>query len=132
MKQNSYHVFLSRRIFLAVKLSFFSCQYQMIKITFSYVICLRTFTFPSLFLLQTHNFFTMSSSSSNEIIILSTNASSAISTRVDKNREIDVKLVGLYCGSNGRSCCSHKICSQHVVPGDLLHLVLTVVEVDNK
>jgi hypothetical protein len=74
----------------------------------------------------------MSSSSSNDNMMLSTNGSSAIYTRVDTSREIDVELVGLYCGSNGRSCWSHKIYGQHVVPGDLLHLVLMVVEVGNK
>jgi hypothetical protein len=43
---------------------------------------------------------------------------------------IDSKDGSLYCGRNGRSCCSHNICSDHVEQGDTLHLVQTVVEVE--
>jgi hypothetical protein len=74
----------------------------------------------------------MSNSSSNDNTLLSQDASPTSCIRVDTSREIDVELVGLHCGSNGRSCCSHKIYGQHVIPGDMLRLVLTVVEVDDE
>jgi hypothetical protein len=45
-------------------------------------------------------------------------------------KHIDIEIVGIYCGSFERSCCSHKTYGWHVVPGDLLHFVQTVVEVN--
>lgn len=77
----------------------------------------------------------MPSSSSNDITMLLDDghpATLSTLTRDDNHREIDIEIVGLYCGSNGRSCCSHKICGQYVVPGDLLRLVQTVVDVDGE
>jgi hypothetical protein len=44
--------------------------------------------------------------------------------------DIDIKIVGLYCGSFGRSFYSHNICGEHVVPGDHLRLAQTAVEVN--
>jgi hypothetical protein len=40
----------------------------------------------------------------------------------------DMEIVGLLKGNNHRNCCQHDVCGQHVVKGDLLRLVLRVVE----
>jgi hypothetical protein len=44
-------------------------------------------------------------------------------------RDIDFEIVGLFSSSNGRFCCSHKVCGQHVCVGDVLRLVKTVVDI---
>jgi hypothetical protein len=41
----------------------------------------------------------------------------------------DFEIVGLFSSSNGRFCCSHKVCGQHVYVGDDLRLNRTVVDV---
>ncbi len=43
--------------------------------------------------------------------------------------EIDFEIVGLFSNSNGRFCCSHRVCGKHVGHGDVLRLVKTVVNV---
>jgi hypothetical protein len=40
----------------------------------------------------------------------------------------DMEIVGLLKGNNHRNCCLHDVCGQHVAKGDLLRLVLRVVE----
>jgi hypothetical protein len=52
-------------------------------------------------------------------------------TTINRSIEIDIEVVVLYCGSNGRLYCSHNICGEHVVYGELLRRVQTVVEVES-
>jgi hypothetical protein len=84
-----------------------------------------------IFSFKTQTFFAMSLSS-NDSTINPVDSPPEENATINHGQEIDVEIVGLYCGSNGRSCCSHKICGEHVVPGDLLRLVSTVVEVDGE
>ena len=46
--------------------------------------------------------------------------------------EPDLEIVGLRSHTNGRSCCVHATCGEHVVEGDVLRLVEDVVEIDGK
>jgi hypothetical protein len=39
----------------------------------------------------------------------------------------DLEIVGLSSASNGRSCCQHHICGEHVAANDVLRLVKCVV-----
>jgi hypothetical protein len=74
----------------------------------------------------------LETSNDNMMMPVECNVPLAITTAtINRSSEIDIAVVGLYCGSNGRSCCRHNICGEHVVPGDLLHLVQTVVKVEN-
>ncbi len=103
------------------------------KTYFPLCILLSLFCILSLFFRSKTQTFPMpTSSSTNDSMMLPDDSRPATLIRVDNTREIDIEIVGLYCGSNGRSCCSHKICGQHVVPGDLLRLVQTVVEVNGE
>lgn len=43
----------------------------------------------------------------------------------------DIEIVGLAHHSNGRSCTLHEVCGRHVMVGDVLRLVKTVVTVNN-
>jgi hypothetical protein len=45
------------------------------------------------------------------------------------NGDIDFEIVGLFSNSNGRFCCCHRVCGEHVVEGDVLRLVMTVVSI---
>ena len=77
-----------------------------------------------------HVFVTMESNSNDGMMMPVHNAAPATATTINCVNEIEVEIVGLYCGGNGRSCCSHKICGEHVKVGDLPRLVPTVVEVE--
>jgi hypothetical protein len=46
--------------------------------------------------------------------------------------DIDLEIVGLLCGSNGRSCSVHSECGSSVRVGDLLRLKKTVVIIDGQ
>jgi hypothetical protein len=46
--------------------------------------------------------------------------------------DIDFEIVGLFSSSNGRFCCQHKICGEHLCVGDVLRLVKTVIEIDQR
>jgi hypothetical protein len=53
---------------------------------------------------------------------------------IDNNQQaslgsIDFEIVGLFSSSNGRFCCSHKVCGQHVCVGDVLRLVKDIVDI---
>lgn len=41
-----------------------------------------------------------------------------------------LEIVGLHSNSNGRSCCQHKCCGEHVKIGDVLRLVKCVVTIN--
>jgi hypothetical protein len=41
--------------------------------------------------------------------------------------DIDFEIVGLFSSSNGRFCCMHKTCGEHVCVGDVLRLVKTII-----
>jgi hypothetical protein len=41
--------------------------------------------------------------------------------------DIDFNIVGLFSRSNGRFCCMHKTCGEHVCVGDVLRLVKTII-----
>jgi hypothetical protein len=43
--------------------------------------------------------------------------------------DIDFEIVGLFSSSNGRLCCFHKVCSQHVCIDDVICLVKTDVDI---
>jgi hypothetical protein len=45
------------------------------------------------------------------------------------NGDIDFEIVGLFSNSNGCFCCCHWVCGEHVVEGDVLWLVMTVVSI---
>jgi hypothetical protein len=45
------------------------------------------------------------------------------------NGDIDFEIVGLFSNSNGRFCCCHRVCGAHVVEGDVLRLVMTLVSI---
>jgi hypothetical protein len=85
-----------------------------------------------MFIPQTHTSVMSATSNDNMMLPVKCNVPLAItSTTNNCSSEIDIEVVGLYCSSNGRSCCSHIICGEHIVPGDLQHPVQTVVEVEN-
>ena len=44
-------------------------------------------------------------------------------------RNIDFEVVGLLSDTNGRSCCSHEVCGEFLLQGDLCRLVKTVVTI---
>ena len=44
----------------------------------------------------------------------------------------DLKIVGLMSNTNGRSCGVYHICGDHVVVGDVLHLVAMVMQVEDR
>jgi hypothetical protein len=47
-------------------------------------------------------------------------------------KDIDFEIVGLFSSSNGIFCCQHKICGEHLCVGDVLCLVKTVIEIDQR
>jgi hypothetical protein len=40
-----------------------------------------------------------------------------------------LEIIGLHSNSNGRSCCQHRCCGEHVKVGDVLRLVKCVVTI---
>ena len=42
----------------------------------------------------------------------------------------DLEIVGLHASTNGRSCCIHSSCGDHVMVGDLLRLVKRLVSIN--
>jgi hypothetical protein len=65
--------------------------------------------------------------------MVGTNSTEDGSVIIDPNEpigEVDLEIVGLLSGSNGRSCSVHSECGSTVRVGDLLRLKQTVVMVD--
>jgi hypothetical protein len=45
---------------------------------------------------------------------------------------LHLEIVGLHSNSNGRSCCQHRCCGEHVQVGDVLRLVKCVVTIKSQ
>jgi hypothetical protein len=43
-----------------------------------------------------------------------------------------LEIVGLYSSTNGRSCCQHSCCGEHVDVGDVLRVVRCVITIQGK
>jgi hypothetical protein len=46
--------------------------------------------------------------------------------------ERNIEIIGLHSSDNGRSCCTHSCCGDHLKVGDLLRLVKCVVTIDDE
>lgn len=55
-----------------------------------------------------------------------------VETVSSKPRLVDVEVVGLLSDTNGRACCSHQVCGEFLIVGDLVRLVYTTVTVHGK